>query len=58
MRTAPPTTMMFQPCEYGATIAVCAVQARWGDLYASFRIVTAEGEWSSSAARSARPSQR
>jgi hypothetical protein len=45
----PPTAMMFQPCEYGVTIAVCPVQARWGDLYASFRTVTADGEWSSSA---------
>src|SRR5687768_3123697 len=41
--------MMFQPCEYGAQVAVCPVQARWGDLYASFRMVTGEAQWSSSA---------
>jgi hypothetical protein len=41
--------MMFQPCEYGAQVAVCPVQARWGDLYASFRMVTSEAQWSSSA---------
>ena len=40
---------MFLPCEYGAQIAVCPVQARWGDLYASFRMVTSEAQWSTSA---------
>jgi hypothetical protein len=44
-----PTSMMLQPCEYGAEVAVCPVQARWGDLYASFRTVTSQAQWSSSA---------
>ena len=41
--------MMFQPCEYGAQTAVCPLQAKWGDLYASFRMVTPEAQWSSNA---------
>jgi hypothetical protein len=49
-QVGPPTTLMFQPCEYGGRIAVCPVRAIWGHLYSSDRIVTQEARWSSSAA--------
>lgn len=44
-----PTSMMFLPCQYDEQVARCRVEAKWGYLYSSTRIVTAEARWSSDA---------
>ncbi len=44
-----PARLMIQPCEYGTATAQCPLEAIWGDLYRSSRMVTTEAQWTSSA---------
>ena len=44
-----PTHLMFQACTYGPQSATCHIQAKWGELYASYRDVTTDAAWFSDA---------
>ncbi len=44
-----PTRLMLQPCAYETTVARCPLEAIWGDLYRSSRMVTTQSQWTSGA---------
>jgi hypothetical protein len=41
--------MLLLPCEYAGRTAACRLEAIWGELYRSSRMVTGEARWSTSA---------